>query len=92
MITPAAPATPALQPTWQSELGDGRREPQPPTWSMNDRLGDYHASGMDTFARGLLAAHGFAPIAFAPEDPDCRGHSIWLAWKTPLLVSLAAVS
>lgn len=39
----------------------------------------YHASLSPAEYRRLFAAHGFAEIAFLPQDPDCRGHTIWLA-------------
>lgn len=39
----------------------------------------YHASLDPEEYRALLDAHGFDEIRFAPEDPDCRGHTIWLA-------------
>lgn len=39
----------------------------------------YHASLDPEEYRGLLAENGFEEIAFVPEDPDCQGHSIWLA-------------
>lgn len=38
----------------------------------------YHASLSPEEYRKLLARHGFEVIAFVPEDPDCRGHSVWL--------------
>ena len=31
--------------------------------------------------RGLLATHGFAVVAERMEDPDCGGHSVWLAQR-----------
>ncbi|MHC0052788.1 class I SAM-dependent methyltransferase [Actibacterium sp. D379-3] len=39
----------------------------------------YHASLSPDEYRDLLAQNGFAVIDFVPEDPDCRGHSVWLA-------------
>jgi len=39
----------------------------------------YHASLAPDEYRGLLASHGFDVIAFTAEDPDCNGHSVWLA-------------
>jgi SAM-dependent methyltransferase len=39
----------------------------------------YHASLAPDEYRALLAAQGFEEIAFVPEDPACRGHSVWLA-------------
>ena len=41
----------------------------------------FHASLSPAEYRTLLAGHGFAEIAFTPEDPDCGGHSVWLARK-----------
>lgn len=39
----------------------------------------YHASLSPTDYRALLAAHDFEVLAFTPEDPDCHGHSVWMA-------------
>jgi SAM-dependent methyltransferase len=39
----------------------------------------YHASLAPEEYRALLAAHGFAIVAERVEDPDCGGHSVWLA-------------
>lgn len=39
----------------------------------------YHASLAPDEYRDLLAAHGFAEVAFRPEDPGCGGRSVWLA-------------
>ncbi|WP_421704339.1 class I SAM-dependent methyltransferase [Aliiroseovarius sp.] len=39
----------------------------------------YHASLAPEEYRKLLVDNGFAPISFTPEDPECHGHSIWLA-------------
>lgn len=39
----------------------------------------YHASLDPEEYRGLLAESGFNEIAFVPEDPQCQGHSVWLA-------------
>ena len=39
----------------------------------------YHASlGPDEY-RKLLGRHGFSVVAYVDEDPDCAGHTIWLA-------------
>ena len=39
----------------------------------------HHASlGPDEY-RQLLATNGFAEVAHIAEDPDCRGHTVWLA-------------
>ncbi|MCV2880813.1 class I SAM-dependent methyltransferase [Actibacterium sp. XHP0104] len=42
----------------------------------------YHASLAPREYRKLLAEHGFEVVKFVPEDPDCRGHSVWLARLT----------
>lgn len=42
----------------------------------------YHASLDPHEYTALLAANGFDLLNFAPEDPDCNGHSIWLARKS----------
>ncbi|HEX2136560.1 MAG TPA: class I SAM-dependent methyltransferase [Microvirga sp.] len=39
----------------------------------------YHASLDPDEYRALLAAHAFAVVAHAAEDPDCGGHTVWLA-------------
>lgn len=39
----------------------------------------YHASLDPDEYRDLLAENGFQVLAYVPEDPDCRGHTIWLA-------------
>jgi predicted TPR repeat methyltransferase len=39
----------------------------------------YHASlGPDEY-RALLARQGFDVLSHRPEDPDCGGHTVWLA-------------
>ncbi|GGC90999.1 methyltransferase [Chelatococcus reniformis] len=39
----------------------------------------FHASLDGAEYRTLLDAHGFAVVAHAVEDPECGGHTIWLA-------------
>lgn len=39
----------------------------------------YHASLAPAEYRKLLKENGFSVISFVPEDPACRGHSVWLA-------------
>lgn len=39
----------------------------------------YHASLAPKAYRALLRANGFSDITFQPNDPDCRGHSLWHA-------------
>jgi SAM-dependent methyltransferase len=39
----------------------------------------YHASLSPDEYRGLLAQTGFEVLVFVPEDPDCDGHSVWMA-------------
>lgn len=39
----------------------------------------YHASLDPSEYRALLEANGFAVVAERMEDPDCGGHSVWLA-------------
>jgi SAM-dependent methyltransferase len=39
----------------------------------------YHGSLAPEEYRGLLSANDFAVIAERMEDPDCGGHSVWLA-------------
>jgi SAM-dependent methyltransferase len=48
-------------------IGDFRGEPL------------YHASLDPAEYRMLLQDNGFEVMAFAPEDPTCGGHTIWLA-------------
>ncbi|WP_313107902.1 class I SAM-dependent methyltransferase [Atlantibacter sp.] len=42
----------------------------------------FHASLAPDAYRGLLAQHGFDVIDMQLEDPDCAGHTVWLAKKT----------
>ena len=39
----------------------------------------HHASLDPAEYRALLAANGFRVVAHAVEDPDCGGHTVWLA-------------
>ena len=39
----------------------------------------YHASLAPAEYRTLLAASGFTVREFAAEDPECGGHTVWLA-------------
>lgn len=39
----------------------------------------YHASLDGAEYRALLDANGFEVVAHAVEDPDCGGHTVWLA-------------
>lgn len=39
----------------------------------------YHASLAPDEYRALLATSGFAVVDFRPNDPECGGHSVWLA-------------
>lgn len=39
----------------------------------------YHASLGPEDYRAHLARAGFEAVEFAPEDPGCRGHSLWFA-------------
>ena len=41
----------------------------------------HHASLSPEAYRRLLAEQGFEVLSFAPEDPDCGGHSVWLAQR-----------
>lgn len=43
----------------------------------------YHASLDPEEYRQLLAQSGFELLHFTPEDPDCNGHTIWLARYAP---------
>lgn len=42
----------------------------------------YHASLAPEEYRTLLAGNGFAVVAFVPEDPQCWGHTVWLARRS----------
>lgn len=42
----------------------------------------YHASLEPTEYRALLAENDFAVIDHVVEDPDCGGHTVWLARRT----------
>ncbi|GKY88021.1 methyltransferase [Sinisalibacter aestuarii] len=39
----------------------------------------YHASLSPDEYRGLLAQAGFEVLDFVPEDPNCHGHTVWMA-------------
>lgn len=39
----------------------------------------FHASLDPGESRALRAANGFEVVDFRPEDPDCGGHTVWLA-------------
>jgi SAM-dependent methyltransferase len=41
----------------------------------------YHASLDPAEYRALLDRHGFDALAHIAEDPDCGGHTVWLARK-----------
>lgn len=42
----------------------------------------FHASLAPDEYRALLSVHGFAVIKMVMEDPECAGHTVWLAKKT----------
>lgn len=39
----------------------------------------YRASLSPDEYRGLLASHGFDIVSFVPEDPACKGRTVWMA-------------
>jgi SAM-dependent methyltransferase len=39
----------------------------------------YHASLDPAEYEALLAANGFSVVALVPHDPECGGHTVWLA-------------
>lgn len=39
----------------------------------------YHASLDPEEYRELLGTNGFEPVSYVPDDPDCGGHTVWLA-------------
>ena len=43
----------------------------------------YHASLDPEEYTSLLESAGFDLLHFAPEDPDCNGHTIWMARRRP---------
>lgn len=43
----------------------------------------YHASLDPAEYRQLLSAHGFRVLSHLVEDPDCGGHTVWLAQCGP---------
>jgi len=49
--------------------------------AIGDLFGDllYHDSLDPAEYRDLLAANGFEVVRYTPEDPDCGGHTVWLA-------------
>jgi hypothetical protein len=44
----------------------------------------YHASLASEEYRELLSSHGFSVVAHTKEDPDCGGHTVWLARRLPV--------
>lgn len=42
----------------------------------------YHASLSQEEYRSLLSTHGFTVVCERMEDPDCGGHSVWLARRS----------
>ncbi|MEZ5787261.1 MAG: class I SAM-dependent methyltransferase [Xanthobacteraceae bacterium] len=42
----------------------------------------YHASLAEDEYRSLLDENGFAVVKHLAEDPDCSGHTVWLARRT----------
>jgi len=51
--------------------------------ALGDLFGDvlYHASLSQDEYRQLLKDHGFEAVKMVAEDPDCAGHTVWLAQK-----------
>ena len=51
--------------------------------SIGEMFGDalYHASLSPDEYRQLLKNHGFEVVKMVAEDPDCAGHTVWLAQK-----------
>jgi ubiquinone/menaquinone biosynthesis C-methylase UbiE len=51
--------------------------------AIGDMFGEalYHASLSQDEYRSLLAEHGFEVVKMIVEDPDCAGHTVWLAQK-----------
>ncbi|MGC3820671.1 class I SAM-dependent DNA methyltransferase [Acinetobacter sp. G11] len=51
--------------------------------ALGDLFGDvlYHASLSQQEYRQLLKDHGFEAVKMVAEDPDCAGHTVWLAQK-----------
>lgn len=51
--------------------------------AIGDMFGDvlYHASLSQQEYRQLLKDHGFEVVKMVAEDPDCAGHTVWLAQK-----------
>ena len=41
----------------------------------------FHASLAPETYRALLAEHGFTVLEMRAEDPQCAGHTVWLAHK-----------
>ena len=51
--------------------------------AIGDMFGDvlYHASLSQQEYRQLLKDHGYEVVKMLAEDPDCAGHTVWLAQK-----------
>lgn len=69
----AAHAAPNAALMFTSGTSDGE------VWGHAVKEQVYHSSLAPEEYRALLVANGFKLISFRPEDPDCDGHSIWLA-------------
>ncbi len=69
----AAHAAPGARLLFTSGLAAGE--------AIGDLFGDtlYHASLDPDEYRALLADAGLRVLRFTPEDPECGGHSVWLA-------------
>jgi 2-polyprenyl-3-methyl-5-hydroxy-6-metoxy-1,4-benzoquinol methylase len=54
--------------------------------ALGDLFGEtlYHASLDPAEYRALLAENGFEAVRYVPEDPDCGGHTVWLAAFTEI--------
>jgi hypothetical protein len=60
--------------------------------SIGDLYGNalFHASLDPEEYRNLLSEAGFTVLRYRPEDPDCGGHTVWLA-RRPRVQSCAGL-
>lgn len=72
----AAHAAPNASLMFTSGTSDGE------AWGVAVAEQVYHASLDPDEYRDLLKTNGFKFLSFRPDDPQCNGHSIWLARYT----------
>lgn len=51
----------------------------------------YHCSLDPAEYRALMGTVGLRVLDFRPEDPDCRGHSVWLLERMPIKAPVGGI-